>query len=94
MKTLKVLFALGIACFLTGQIAGYTETIYTTDGQEIKAVISEGTEDDTEMIWYEVESGDIIELMCIERSEVSKILNDDGSTSEYSPTYCKKCQNK
>ena len=93
MKTIKLLLGIS-ACFFMCRFAGYCETIYTKDGREIKAVIAEETEDDQEMVWYEIGSGDMVELQGIERSEVTKILNDDGTTSEYSPTYCKDCQKK
>jgi len=62
--------------------AVYSETIYTIDGGVIEAEVSEKTED---TIWYEITTGDVIEEIGIDISDVDKILNDDGSVSEYSP---------
>jgi len=60
----------------------YAEIIYTKDGRQIQAKVTEKTED---TIWYEIVSGDIIEEIGIDITEVEKVLNDDGSISEYSP---------
>lgn len=87
MKTLKVLVLLSLVSLFAAPAPLFSETIYTKDGQEIKGAIAEETAQDEEMVWYEIESGDIIEYFGIERSKVVKILNDDGSTSKYSPTY-------
>jgi len=87
MKTLKVLILLSLVSFFVAPASLFCETIYTKEGKQIKAVIAKETAEDEKLIWYEVESGDIIEYFSIERSEVAKILNDDGSLSKYSPTY-------
>ena len=60
----------------------YCETIYTIDGEVIQAKVTEKTEN---TIWYEVATGDIIEEAGIDIAEVEKVLNDDGSVSEYLP---------
>ncbi|MBU1122695.1 MAG: hypothetical protein ABIH71_06340 [Candidatus Omnitrophota bacterium] len=81
---LKRILVLGIIIsFLLGTTAIFAETIYTTDGEVIKAKISEKYED---IIWYEVSTeDDIVEYLGIDIAQVEKILNDDGSVSEYSP---------
>ena len=94
MKTLKIIVLLSLICFFAVQASLYCETIYTKDGKTIKAVIAEETEEDEELIWYEAENGDLVEYFSIERPEVVKILNDDGSVSKYSPTYCEECEKK
>lgn len=81
MKTGIVLVVL-LVSVLVGPRAAYPETICTKDGQQIKAKITEKTEN---TIWYEVTTGDIIEETGIDIADVDKILNDDGSVSEYSP---------
>jgi len=85
MKILRTLLVLLIIQFFIGQVAVYAETIYTKKGSVIKAKVTEKSED---TIWYEiVVADDIVEYIGIDISEVEKILNDDGSISEYSPTY-------
>ncbi len=76
---LFVLFA-AQSLICAGTVFG--ETIYTLDGEVIEGAI---TEEDDGMLWYEVETGDIIEEQGIDISDVDKILNDDGTVSEYSP---------
>ena len=82
MKILRVLLALVMVHFFTGLGAANAETIYIKDGGVIQARISEKTET---VIWYEVLAGDIVKYIGINISEIDKILNDDGSISEYSP---------
>jgi len=82
MKILRVLVALVMIHFFTGLGAADAETIYTKDGEAIQAMVSEKTET---VIWYEVLAGDIGKYIGINISEIDKILNDDGSISEYSP---------
>jgi hypothetical protein len=81
MKILKGLVVLAVFC-LAGAGWVFAETIYLKDGEIIEAKISEKTED---TIWYEVGSGDITEYIGLEISKIEKILNDDGTVSEYSP---------
>jgi len=58
----------------------YSETIYTKEGEEIQAKITEVTES---TVWYEHTSGDMTEYIGIDRTDVKKILNDDGSVYSY-----------
>ena len=84
MKTgigLVILLLVWVMAFI-GLRPAYAETIYTKDGRQIKAKITEKTET---VIWYEVLAGDIVKYIGINISEIDKILNDDGSISEYSP---------
>jgi len=81
MKILKVVIILSFIYVFTATLV-FAEIIFTKDGQTIHAKITEKTED---TIWYEVERGEIIEEIGIDISEVDRILNDDGSISEYSP---------
>jgi len=55
---------------------GYAETIYTKTGREIKATVTEITDD---TIWYEVTVGDMVECVGIDTEDVKKIENDDGT---------------
>ena len=73
-----------LACSLWLVTCGlvYPETIYTKDGRQIQARVSEKTVD---TIWYEVVTGDIIEEVGIDIAKVEKVLNDNGNISEYSP---------
>ncbi len=82
MKIGVRLIILLCAMIIIGLEPLYCETIYTKDGQQIQAKVTEKTED---TIWYEAATGDIIEEIGIDMIEVEKILNDDGSISEYSP---------
>jgi hypothetical protein len=77
-----ILLSLIIAQLFVIPGTAYSEIIYTTDGNIIEAKISEKTDD---AIWYEVETGDIVEEVCISISDIDRILNDDKSVSEYSP---------
>jgi len=84
MKTgigLVILLLVWVMAFI-GLRPAYAETIYTKDGRQIKAKITEKTED---AIWYEIVTGDIVEEIGIDIIEVDNVLNDDGSVSEYSP---------
>ena len=58
----------------------FAEIIVTKDGRSIQAKITEINEE-TNTIWYEVESGEIIEEIGIDISEVDRVLNDDGSVA-------------
>ncbi len=60
-----------------GAFAKPIERIYTRDGEVIEAKVVEKTED---TIWYEAESGDIIEEIGIDISEVEKIVDSEGNT--------------
>ena len=84
MKTgigLVILLLVWVMAFI-GLRPAYAETIYTKDGQQIKAKITEKTKD---TIWYEIATGDIVEEIGIDITEVNNVLNDDGSVSGYSP---------
>jgi len=84
MKTgigLVILLLVWVMAFI-GLRPAYAETIYTKDGRQIKAKITEKTET---VIWYEISTGDMVEYVGIDISEVEKVSNDDGSVSEYSP---------
>jgi len=61
----------------------YAETIYTKDGETIKVRIVATTEN---TIWYEVQGGRV----GISKSRVTKILNDNGAVSQYSPVASRK----
>ena len=82
MKMIKALTILLMIYFFTAIFFAYAETIYTKDGQEIQGKITEITED---TIWIETSKGDVIEETGIDKSQVVKILNDDGSVYNYSP---------
>lgn len=85
MKIPKIVLVLLVMQIFTGQFAADAETIYTKDGGVITAKISEKAET---IIWYELSAGDdIVEYSGIDIADVEKIVNDDGSVSEYSPTY-------
>ena len=77
-----IIILLVIAQLFSGIGPAYPETIYTKDGEVIQAKIIEKTE---ATIWYEAAAGDIVEEIGIDIFDVEKILNDDGSISEYSP---------
>ena len=85
MKVIKVWTILLAIYFFTAVFFAYAETIYTTDGQEIQGKITEITED---TIWIETSKGDVTEETGIDKSEVVKILNDDGSV--YNDSQAKK----
>lgn len=85
MKTsiiLLILLLVYVIPFISALNPAYSETIYKTNGEVIQAKISEGTKT---AIWYEVLAGGMVEYVGINISDVEKILNDDGSISEYSP---------
>ena len=84
MKTGIILLILLLVCvmFVSTLNPVYCETIYTIKGEVIQARVSEKTET---VIWYEVPVGDMVKYIGINISEIDKILNDDGSISEYSP---------
>ena len=63
--------------------AAYGETIYTEDGEIIQGKI---TEIDEDTIWVEITEGDITEYIGVDKINVEKILNDDGSVYDYSQT--------
>ncbi len=67
---------------ITGLGVVYAEVIYTKAGEEIQAKIDER---DGDIIWYESSGGEIVEYTGIDIAEVEKVLNDDGSVSDYSP---------
>lgn len=75
--------ALILIGFMLGAGAGYTEIIYTRDGEKIEGKVSEITED---TVWVEITKGEIIEYIGIDKMNVEKILNDDGSKYNYPPT--------
>ena len=65
-------------------VAGYGETIYTKDGEVIQGKIDEI---DDETVWVEITTeGDITEYIGIDKIDVERILNDDGSDYDYSQT--------
>ena len=80
-KALLVMILIGSMLFA---VAGYSETIYTKDGQVIQGKIDEI---DEETVWVEITTeGDITEYIGIDKIDVEKILNDDGSKYSYSQT--------
>ena len=79
-RLILIIFILVSALAVSGVV--YPEIIHTKDGQKIQARITEKTGD---TIWCEVVTGDIIEEVGIDIAEVEKVLNDDGTISEYSP---------
>lgn len=88
MKISIVLIILLCCITIIGLEPLYCETIYTMDGEVMQAKITKKTKD---TIWYEIVSGDIIEEIGVDIIKVEKVLNDDGSVSKYSPTYCASC---
>jgi len=84
MKKLIVFLVIGMTLLLMGQASLFAETIYKKDGGVIQAKVVEKT---TDAIWYETTAEDIVEQVSIDLTDIDKILNDDGSVSEYSPTY-------
>lgn len=83
MRMLRMLLVLFMLQFFIGQAVVYGETIYTKDGEVIQGNI---TEEEEGTVWYEVTTtGDIIEEIGIDLIDIERILNDDGSVSEYSP---------
>jgi len=84
MKVIKVWTILLVIYFFTAVFFAYAETIYTKDGEIIQGEITEITED---TVWIETTTkGDVTEETGIDKSEVVKILNDDGSVYNYSQT--------
>jgi len=82
MKIVRVLVLVLVGLMLS--VAGYGEIIYTKDGNQIQGKITEITED---TIWVEITTeGDIKEYTGIDKSNVQKILNDDGSKYNYVQT--------
>ncbi|MFC1632219.1 hypothetical protein ACFL1I_05845 [Candidatus Omnitrophota bacterium] len=77
-------FLLIIMLTMLGGKTLQAEIIYTKDGRQIKAKIDEVTVD---TVWYElVVSEDVTEYLGIDRAEVEKIENDDGTAYNYSTT--------
>jgi len=82
---LKLLSILLMAVLFCGQAMLYAETIYKKDGTTIQGKIASKEEGS---IWYELATGgDIVEEVSIDLADISKIINDDGTISQYSPTY-------
>ena len=79
MRVIKIL-TLGLIWFMMFVTFGYCEVIYTKDGKEIRGKITEIGQD---IIWVEITTGDIVEYTGIDRANIQKILNDDGSKYEY-----------
>jgi len=77
---IKILLISGLIWFMMLVTFGYCEVIYTKDGKEIRGKITEITED---TVWVEITMGDIIEYSGIDKANVQKILNDDGSKYKY-----------
>jgi len=82
IRMVLILLSLLTLQFFCSQSLLYAEIIYTKDGKKIQAKIEER---DGDTIWYETTSGEIVEYTGIDIAEIEKILNDDGSISEYSP---------
>ena len=82
MKVLKVCVILLIAGMFIGIKPVFSESIYTKDGKVIKGTVASKSES---AIWYGTSNGDVTEYKGIPIANVSKILNDDGSVSKYSP---------
>ena len=84
MKDIKfILIFFAFAAWVAGNFV-FAETIYTKNGETIKANVSElsnGT------LWYETTSGDVTEYQGMDMANVEKVLNDDGSVSQYSPAF-------
>lgn len=80
MKLARVL-ALAFLGFIMTVVASYGEIIYTKDGNQIQGKITEITED---TIWIEIAEGDMTEYIGVDKINVEKILNDNGSEYDYS----------
>lgn len=79
MRVIKIL-TLGLIGFMMFVTFGYCEVIYTKDGKEIRGKITEISQ---EIIWVEITAGDIVEYIGIDKVNVQKILNDDGTKYVY-----------
>jgi len=66
--------------------SSFSEIIYTQQGDIIKAKIIEV---DDATLWYKKQTGDIIEEIGLDISDIDRVLNDDGTVSEYSPVNVK-----
>lgn len=84
MKMTKYLAVLFFVFIVGLSNLAYGEIIVKKDGEVIEAKISEKTDN---TVWYEKASGDLTEYIGLELSEIEKILNDDGTMSEYSPAH-------
>lgn len=82
MKALKIFSILIMVVLSCSQAALFAETIYKKDGGILQVKISEVTDGS---VWYETIIGDMTEQINIDLTEVDKILNDDGTVSQYSP---------
>ena len=82
MKLARVL-ALTFIGFIMTVVASYGEIIYTKEGNQIQGKITEITED---TIWIEITEGDMTEYIGVDKMNVEKILNDDGSKYNYVQT--------
>lgn len=91
----SIVFFIALLLLMGGELfLAYSETIYTKEeiaagkegasakeGQIIQGKITEVTQD---TVWIEVESGDIVEYIGVDKAEIEKILKDDGTPYEYS----------
>ena len=78
---ITIVLALTLIGLIFFIVAGYCETIYTKDGEVIKGKIDEI---DEETVWVEITTeGDITEYIGVDKIDVEKILNDDGSRYNY-----------
>ena len=86
MKMLKIknLSYFVFFCVLLFLGTAFGEAIYTKSGETINGKITEMSEG---TIWYETTEGEVSEYVGIEFSNVEKVLNDDGTVSQFSPTY-------
>ncbi len=79
---LKVIVFFIICCFVPVMVNAHAEAIYTKDGETINAKIVSKTPN---TIWYETKTSSVNGRLGISVDRVSRILNDDGSVSDYSP---------
>lgn len=66
--------------YTKGEIAEGKEGVSAKAGEIIQGKITEVAED---TVWIEVESGDIVEYIGVDRAQIEKILKDDGTPYEY-----------
>lgn len=80
--TLRLTVFVIICCIASVTANVYAETIYTKDGETINVKIVSKTPN---TIWYETAAGGTSGKLGISVDRVSRILNDNGSVSDYSP---------
>ena len=73
-----------VAVFYAGASFCFAEKIHTKDGRTIEGEIFNKIDD---TIWYEVAVGSSKGKVGININTISQILNNDGTVSQYSPSY-------